>query len=447
MKEKEALGVENDKATQSISIIRQLLNDDEFKNRHRTNSKFFTRLSKLSFVLVIIIVLQRSVKSYQLMLNEFFKKLGNGVLVTDSAFTQARYKLQPQAFIELHRKGVIEVMYANGDHKTFWGFRILSVDGSKVQLPNSPSIWQEFGTINISNGKGVIYKYGYGLVSTIYDVLNKIVIDATIAPAKAYEVDLSIEHLEHTVPGDMILGDRNYSSYRHLAAITKANREFTIRCSRASFAAAREIFEQDIVTSRVVTLTPQPDVKKQIQAEGLAEQIKVRFVSVRLDTGELEVLVTSLLDEEKYSTEGFKELYHMRWGIEGYYGLLKERLNIENFSGKTALSVKQDFYATIFITGLESILTQEADLELAKKSEENALGQTVNNMVSFNGIKNHVIELFFDQSKPIELLLETLTGWFMMNPTYTNREREVPRKKSSPRVSLNYNKRKRKLCF
>ena len=281
----------------------------------------------------------------------------------------------------------------------------------------------------------------------MYDALNKIVIDAVIAPAKAYEVDLSIGHLQHTAPGDMILGDRNYSSYRHLAAITKCGIDYTIRCSRSSFAAVREMFEQDIVTSRIVTLTPQPDVKKQIQAEGLPEQITVRLVSVRLDTGELEVLVTSLLDEQEYPTEGFKELYHLRWGVEGFYGLIKERLNLENFTGKTALSVKQDFYATIFIVGLESILSQKADQELAKKSEANALEQTVNNMVSFNGIKNHVIELFFDQSKPIELLLETLTNWFMMNPTYTNREREVPRKKNSPRISLNYNKRRRKLCF
>ena len=96
------------------------------------------------------------------------------------------------------------------------------------------------------------------------------------------------------------------------------------------------------------------------------------------------MLVTSLLDESTYPSEVFKELYHLRWGIEGFYALLKERLNLENFSGKSAISVRQDFYAAIFIAGLESILTQEADLKLAKKSKDNVLNQTVNNMVSFN---------------------------------------------------------------
>lgn len=446
MIEKDQVRGENEKVTHSISIVRTLLSDDEFKERHRINTSAFSRLFKLGFVMVILLILQKSVKSSQLVLNEFFKKLGSGVLVTNSAFTQARHKLLSYAFIELNQKGVIDVMYENEDYQTYWGFRILSVDGSKVRLPKSPEIYEEFGTININNGNGVIGQYACSLVSVMYDVLNQVIIDSVIAPASAYEVDLAINHLPHTKRGDMLVGDRNYCSYRHLATLRKKNRDFTIRCSRSSFSPARKLFEQDVVDSRIVTLEPQPDVKKELQAANLPVKIKVRFVSVRLDTGELEVLVTSLLDEKKYPTPGFKELYHLRWGVESLYGLFKERLNLENFSGKTAKSVKQDFYATVFITGLESILTQAADLELAKKSEDNKQGQTVNNMVSFNAIKNHVIELFF-HNKPINWLQMTLTDWFILNPTYTNRDRKVPRKKNSPRVSLNYNKRNRKLCF
>ncbi len=35
----------------------------------------------------------------------------------------------------------------------------------------------------------------------MYDVLNKIVILAVLAPAKAYEVDLALEHIKHTLSG------------------------------------------------------------------------------------------------------------------------------------------------------------------------------------------------------------------------------------------------------
>jgi len=165
----------------------------------------------------------------------------------------------------------------------------------------------------------------------------------------------------------------------------------------------------------------------------LPEEIQVRFVSVRLDTGELEVLVTSLLDEDLYPIEDFKDLYFLRWGVEGFYALIKERLGIENFTGKTVEAVKQDFYSTLFITGLESILTADVDQQLLAKSNENELEQTVNNQVSFNAIKNHVIELFYTDLDT-STILETLTEWFLMNPTYINRGRVVPRKKNSSRI-------------
>jgi len=43
--------------------------------------------------------LQKSIKPLQLVLNEFFKKLDNGVMATKSAFTQARRHLKATAFV------------------------------------------------------------------------------------------------------------------------------------------------------------------------------------------------------------------------------------------------------------------------------------------------------------------------------------------------------------
>jgi len=142
----------------------------------------------------------------------------------------------------------------------------------------------------------------------------------------------------------------------------------------------------------------------------------------------------------------FKERYNLRWGVECFLGVLKERLKIDNFTGKTVTSIKQDFFATIFLTGLESVLTQTAESQLFDQSRQNKHRQTVNNMVSFNAIKNFMRELFYHCS-PIQELMATLTEWFIKDPTYTKRGRDVPRKKSSARVSLNYYKRVYKPCF
>jgi hypothetical protein len=74
--------------------------------------------------------------------------------------------------------------------------------------------------------------------------------------------------------------------------------------------------------SVVVHLRPCRAILPGIRAAGLPEKIKVRLVTVRLQTGELEVLATNLLDKNIYETEAFGELYWIRWGIEGYYHLL-----------------------------------------------------------------------------------------------------------------------------
>jgi len=123
-----------------------LLNDDSFKNEHRTASKFFSRKFKLDFVTVILLILQKSIKPLQLVLNEFFNKRNNDVLVTKSAFTQARRHLKSTAFITLNRKAVLDVLYGDENYDTAWGFRLLVIDGSKIHLPNTPEIIKEFGS-------------------------------------------------------------------------------------------------------------------------------------------------------------------------------------------------------------------------------------------------------------------------------------------------------------
>jgi len=141
--EKNILDGENDKATLSISIIRALLNDDSFKSEHRTASKFFSRKYKLDFVTVVLLILQKSIKPLQLVLNEFFKKLDNCVLVTKSAFTQARRHLKATAFITLNQKAVLDVFYDDDNYQKAWGFRLLAIDGSKIHLPNTTEIVKE----------------------------------------------------------------------------------------------------------------------------------------------------------------------------------------------------------------------------------------------------------------------------------------------------------------
>ncbi|MGZ5585334.1 MAG: hypothetical protein ACXWE4_01530 [Methylobacter sp.] len=46
--------------------------------------------------------------------------------------------------------------------------------------------------------------------------------------------------------------------------------------------------------------------------------------------------MTSLCGETRYPSQGFLELYRLGWGIETFYGLLKTRLELKNFTGTGA---------------------------------------------------------------------------------------------------------------
>jgi hypothetical protein len=49
--------------------------------------------------------------------------------------------------------------------------------------------------------------------------------------------------------------------------------------------------------------------------------LKLRLIRIELENGETKILITSLLNTEKYSAEIFFDLYHHRWPIEEDYFL------------------------------------------------------------------------------------------------------------------------------
>ena len=368
--------------------------------------------------------------------------------VSGSAYSQARYKLKHTAFIELNQKAVVETVYADKHHLRFRGMRVLAVDGSKILLPDSEDVRNEFGTLSYSRGpdSSVRGEHPYAVASVLYDVLNRIVLTAELGKADAYEVDLAVQHLEHARPGDLLIMDRNYPSYRMLAELTRRNLDFVIRCSSSSFSAARKMLKGEGPDSQVVRLKPSAGRLSQVRKLGLPQTLTVRFVCVRLNTGEREVLVTSLTDEQSFPSENFQELYYLRWGVETFYGVLKTRLGLENFTGHKAEAVRQDFFSTLYLSGLESVLTADAQTQLdARKTR---CQHKVNRAVSFNALKNQAISLLLsDDPDDTEQLFERLTQLFLQSPCSVRPDRSPPRKKPSDRRSAAFQKRRKKICY
>jgi hypothetical protein len=51
-----------DKKKQSVETSQELIQDEEFKNRHRNSETAFTRVRKLHFSLLVVLILKKSMK-------------------------------------------------------------------------------------------------------------------------------------------------------------------------------------------------------------------------------------------------------------------------------------------------------------------------------------------------------------------------------------------------
>ena len=290
--------------------------------------------------------------------------------------------------------------------------RLMGVDSSLVRLPKNPKLAATFGLVECANeqGKSAV-AYPQARLSVLYDVLNRIGLDARLVPHQIGETVLAKDHLPYVQAGDVWLCDRGYTGYLWLGLILQWGGQFVMRCSTGSFAAAQALFHKNQAGVSVrIELQAPADLRSQLRELGLPLKLRVRFVTVRLSTGELEVLVTSLLDEEQYPTAEFAELYHYRWGIETYYGLLKGRLTLENWSGKTEAAVQQDFQASVFIANLESVLSRPVEVELTAQTQARQTQPVqVNRSVSLHAVKFHIIALLLSSQPATEVLQEILT--------------------------------------
>jgi hypothetical protein len=137
----------------------------------------------------------------------------------------------------------------------------------------------------------------------------------------------------------------------------------------------------------------------------------VRLVRVDLPNGEIEILMTSLLDSQLYSSSMFNELYFLRWGIETFYDELKNKLKVEYFTGYSLMSVQQDFYCAIFISNLQSLIVNDLEEELQIKKRSTKLDYKINKNLSNGFLKNRILELFFNEA-PLKHVFEELENFF-----------------------------------
>lgn len=348
---------------------------------HRVSDKDFSRVRKLSFKDLFLVILGFSRTSLQTELDRFFKQesLLNGETITlsKSAFSQSRAKLSHKAFISMNDI-ILNDFETNALVKNTWkGQRLIAIDGSDLILPNSSSLKTHFGFYKNQNQ----LETSGAKMSVAYDICNQLIISTVIGRintdkeakeiVKSDEKTQVIEHLKKLNPKtDILIFDRGYPAHWLFALLEKEGFKYCFRLSTAWKVSKELAKSAENEIYKTYNKDARTKGKEEFEKHELPHKLEnIRHVKVLLSTGEPEILATNLTAEE-FDNQSMKELYHFRWSIEENYKRVKKCIHVEFFSGKTVEAILQDVHAKMLMINIASIIKSHTLIELKEEKKQ-----------------------------------------------------------------------------
>ena len=312
--------------------------------------------------------------------------------VTKAAFCKARMKLKPTVFSALSDI-VIEEFYKSNEGLRRHGLGIIGVDGSVAELPNSPDIKTNFGVWNkTKDGKDICM----ARMLTLYDTINHITLKGALESINESEISMLWKCLPDIElnSNDLLVFDRYYASHILFFYLQKRGVKFCFRM-KSNWWKVVENFNNSGKESQIITLElPAKDRIKAAKLEITETKLRCTLTRIELEGGEIEILLTSLVDEEMFSVADTKEIYGLRWSIEDSYKTFKHKVCIENFSGKSKHAILQDFYVKIFIMNLTAVAIRPINEALKKEPVKVKYTHQVNLIEAVATMKKAVVSFF-----------------------------------------------------
>ena len=426
--------------------MRETIFSKELALKFKMKEQDFTRNRKQPFSSALLFMFNLLRKSLTIEIDGFVRYLNNRFSAnrtqpfTSSAFIQNRKKINPAVFGHLSEVIIDNFYTADNDSLNLLnGFRILAVDGSRITLPFTEELKRRYGTTKNQFGGTIVQ----ARASVLYDVLNDIALDAALDNLSEGERDLALNHAHRWKKNDLIIYDRGYPSFDFIYEHAKLKIDCLVRVQLAHNAAVTA-FVAGGRKSIVTEIRPHKNQLFKDKEYSRNSTLQVRLLRVDLPGGEVEVLMTTLLDSQKYPTKMFKELYFLRWGIETFYDELKNKLKVEYFTGYSEASIQQDFLCAIFISNLQSVMVNDLEDELIAQNQGKKYNYKVNTNLSYGFLKNRIIDLLW-QNAPLDKIFQELQTLFLKNtiPIRNNRtnSREVDKYKNKVKPIVTKNQR------
>lgn len=409
-----------------LEKLHSMIYSNSYMENAKVNPKDFTRRRKMNFVQYILFILQKTGRSLQAALNTFFLSMGSEPgYYSKQAFSKGRLRIKPEAIRQLF-DFTVQDFYNRAEYKTFEGYRILAIDGTKLNLPNTAELGNEFG-VQTSQGAPQVQ----ALVSGLYDIQNKVMVDTRIESCNSSERD----HAAELIAGlrkqpsikNLIVMDRGYPSAELLHQIQNEGHSYVVRCC-TEFIRAMKLNGDDCVVEHCFART-----KK--------SPLKLRIVKIHLPDGKQEIIATNLLSKE-FSPNKLAQIYKMRWGIEINYNNIKNKLCVENFTGTSKIVILQDFYATMLLWNLTGMMAYDLqeEIESAHNSNSNKNEYKLNITMTISTLKERVIELVMCESKrKSKRILRQIKNSLKKSVVAISRNRNFPRKRKHSALKFHNN--------
>ena len=230
-----------------------------------------------------------------------------------ATLTMARKRLSADLLRKLYQ-GVVTLL-AKSKSRTpsafYQGLRLMAVDGTLLDCPDTDANRQKFGRVENQNSHGAFPKVR---VVSLCELATRVLWRSNIGTYHQSEQKLVLPLLEHLSPKMLLLADRHFGVAPIIYPLIKRKNPFLIRVKKSHYFPVEKQLPDGSFLS---TIYKHKNDRRSGRPGKTVRVIRYRHMDRnRPHRGEIHVLITNLLDPIQYPAIELIDLYHKRWEEE-----------------------------------------------------------------------------------------------------------------------------------
>ena len=306
----------------------------------------------------------------------------SGLVFSATAYCEARRRLPLMVFAVLVQRVCDALIPEKNDTGRWHGHRTWTIDGSSFSMSDTAELQERFGQPS-AQAKGCGFPVAHMLA--LFHAGTGFLQQVLASPLRTHDMKHAATMHPAMEAGDILLADRGFASFAHLALLFLRKMHAVFRCHQkqiVDFRVGRQHTKQSkprkgLPRSRYIRRLgrrdqlveyTKPKTKPTWMDDdayaALPETILVRelryLTPQRGHRTQVITLVTTLLDPDTYPATDIAELYLSRWQIEVNFRHLKTTMGLEVLHCKTVEGVMKELYMFAIAYNLVRLVMLEA---------------------------------------------------------------------------------------